>query len=163
MITGNTLLRCTQSVPIPPGPSCPNAQAGTESAGNNDFEMVAQDSDADASTATSSSANLALPSGARVLFAGLFWGAGGSSVPAGEPSSVPGSRGDVSDCHGKHADVQGSPVRDYSSYVDVTALVQAAGNGTYWGAGIATPTGVNRYAGGAWWWRTRTPPRRCAT
>jgi hypothetical protein len=41
---------------------------------DNDFNMVYVDVDADGTTFSSSTANLALPAGATVLWAGLYWG-----------------------------------------------------------------------------------------
>ncbi len=58
---------------------------------NNNYTMVGVDTDGDAATTVNSStATLALPAGATVLFAGLYWGAddsagnnGGAPPPAG--------------------------------------------------------------------------------
>ena len=47
--------------------------------------------------------------------------------------------------------------------MDVTAAVQAAGNGTYWVGDIPAATGEDRYAGWSLVVAYRNPPRRCAT
>ena len=53
-----------------------NARAGVGTKlNNNDFSMVFVDVDSDRSTFNSSRADLALPAGGSVLFAGLYWGA----------------------------------------------------------------------------------------
>lgn len=149
-ITGNTVMTCGTSA------SCAQAQSGAIAASNNNFVMTYLDVDSDPSTTRSSSANLAIPSGARVLYAGLFWGAaraaGSEGVDAtGVPEQIrfraPGASGYttlVSD----RTDYQSSATADYSSYRNVTSLVRAAGSGTYWGADVAAATGSDRY--GAW-------------
>src|SRR5262245_42367524 len=58
-----------------------NAQGGTGLLlNNNDFIMAHVDVDADATTFNSSRANLNLPPGANVLFAGLYWGGDSNSA-----------------------------------------------------------------------------------
>ncbi|MDT0187071.1 hypothetical protein Q9S36_43490 [Microbacterium sp. ARD31] len=149
-ITGNALMTCGTST------SCLQAQDGSVSASNNSFDMRFLDVDSDPTTSRSSSANLTIPSGARVLYAGLFWGAaraaGTDGVDASGPVDTirfraPGSSG-YSTLTATRTDYQSSSVTyDYSAYRDVTALVQGAGAGTYWGADVAAATGVDRYAG----------------
>ena len=78
----NTVMTCPDS-----DSRCPAAQAGTGSAlNNNQFNMRYVDIDGDPSTFNSSSAVLTVPSGAQVLFAGLYYdgqttaGVGGTAV-----------------------------------------------------------------------------------
>ena len=67
-IVGNTLETCQTSVA-----DCANARAGLGSVlNNNSFSMMRVNTDA--ATMDSSSARLSLPAGARVLFAGLYYG-----------------------------------------------------------------------------------------
>jgi hypothetical protein len=74
-MASNTLLTCkagdleTQS-----GVGCDDVQKGG-SGDDNYFNMQFADVDGDATTFDSSSANLSVPAGATVLFAGLYWGA----------------------------------------------------------------------------------------
>ena len=72
-LAANTLMSC-------PG-ACAQRDAGphpssNSSYNNNDWAMVRVDADGDpATTLNSSTATLELPAGAKVLFAGLYWGA----------------------------------------------------------------------------------------
>jgi uncharacterized repeat protein (TIGR01451 family) len=104
----------------------------------------------------SSSAQLALPPTATVLFAGLYWGGdtskGTSGVAAPSPAlldrvgfRVPGS--------GSYATVVGAVDRSsgtttrYGAFADVTSAVQAAGAGAYAVANVQAGTGQDRYGG----------------
>ena len=82
-ITGNRLMTCG------PSTACTNALAGTTSASNNDFFMSFLDTDGLAGTSSSSSASVTIPSGGRVLYAGLFWGAARTIGTGGLPASAP--------------------------------------------------------------------------
>ncbi|HXH77399.1 DUF11 domain-containing protein [Nocardioides sp.] len=148
-VTGNRLLTCTAST------ACTQALSGATAASNNNFTMVALDTDADAMTSRSSSADITLPAGGRVLYAGLFWGGArtagsGGTAATGVVNNIkfrtPGSSTYVT-VTDPLVDNQSSATNDYSAYSDVTALVQAAGAGTYWGADVVAATGVDRYAG----------------
>ena len=74
-MASNTLLTCkTGEIETQSMVGCADVQAG--GVGNdNFFDMRYVDVDQDATTFDSSSANLAIPAGATVLFAGLYWGA----------------------------------------------------------------------------------------
>ncbi len=148
-ITGNALMSCGTA------PNCAQTQDGSVAGSNNNFTMGFLDVDADATTSRSSSADLTIPSGARVLYAGLFWGAarvaGTNGVAASGPVDTirfrtPGTS-DYTALTADRVDNQSSATNDYSSYRNVTSLVQSAGAGTYWGADIAAATGTDRYAG----------------
>ncbi|PBJ81803.1 hypothetical protein CMZ84_14025 [Lysobacteraceae bacterium NML93-0399] len=101
----------------------------------------------------SSTATLSLPTGARVLSAGLYWGGrsgennaargtlqfrppngGYRSISASDLNTFP-SQGDA-----------GS--RPYTAYRDVTALVAAAGAGTYAAGGLTSDVSGNNNGGG---------------
>jgi large repetitive protein len=129
------------------------------------------------STFDSSSAALALPSTATVLFAGLYWGAdtsAGSTIgtPAPHAASgcpappltntvtcsanvvglqVPGGSGysPVTANTSNPADfiVSSGSATRYTAFANVTSLVQAAGAGTYSVANVQAGTGGDRYAG----------------
>jgi len=138
-LIGNTIMTCSG------GGGCNQARNGTGgNRDNNDFNMVYVDVDGVAGTFSSSTANLNLPAGATVLWAGLYWG--------GESNN--GARNTVQ---------FGTPVAgyvtltaaqlsangtDYAALVDVTTRVQAGGNGTYRVANVySTPNQSNKHAG----------------
>ncbi|MGG5258682.1 CARDB domain-containing protein [Phycicoccus avicenniae] len=150
VITGNRVLTCPAST------ACTDALAGTTASSNNNFTMTQLDLDGIAGTADSSSANVAIPSGARVLYAGLFWGAArtagtGGSAAAGTANQIklraPGEAA-YTTLTADTIDSSGLATNDYSAYKNVTSIVQGAGAGTYWGADISAATGADRY--GAW-------------
>ncbi|WP_344156723.1 hypothetical protein [Kribbella yunnanensis] len=150
-ITGNALETCDTAAT-----ACKSALAGSSSgASNNEWAMRLLDADADAATKSSSAATVTVPDGAKVIFAGLFWGASRAAGTGGTASSgdgttiklkVPGATTYQSLTAGR-TDYLSAQTQDYSSYRDVTELVQNAGSGEYWGADVAAGTGSDRYAG----------------
>jgi len=153
-IVGNTLETCQTSVA-----DCANARAGLGTVlNNNNFSMVRVNTDSTA--LDSSSARLSLPAGARVLFAGLYYGSrttAGTGGKAAPDSSLAGlSKVDFKppDASGfdhltasvdQSTDVTGA----YAAFVDVTGRVQRAGSGVYTVANVQSATGEDRYAGWA--------------
>jgi VCBS repeat-containing protein len=141
---GNTSVACST-----PTSSCNSAKAGAATSSNNDFTGVYVDVDGDASTANSSQATLTLPTGASVLWAGLYW--------MGSAASTNSSRGSVKFATpsapyttiagtvttGVVATLGGQP---YSAVADVTSLVQASG--TYTVADVTTTVGGLNARGG---------------
>ena len=108
----------------------------------------------------SSSARLSLPGGARVLFAGLYYGArtnagtGGKSAPDSSLAGLgkvdlrpPGAAGfeRLTAAVDPSTEVTGA----YAAFVDVTGQVQRAGAGVYTVANVQAATGEDRYAGWA--------------
>ena len=74
-MAANTLLTCpTGALETQTQVGCADVQTGGFG-DDNYFDMRYVDVDGDASTFDSSSANLTVPAGATVLFAGLYWGA----------------------------------------------------------------------------------------
>jgi len=167
MVTiGNNLLTCPDgSVSTTVGQvSCADARAGA-SVNNNSYTMGYLDTDNDPATFNSSAAQLSLPTGATVLWAGLYWGArltagtGGTSVPTNTTTINSMSfkaPGDASyrtinastaahDQFGPNTASYGA----YQRYADVTSIVQSGGSGNYWGADVVAGTGQDRYAGWA--------------
>ncbi|MDR1427401.1 MAG: DUF11 domain-containing protein [Bifidobacteriaceae bacterium] len=150
---GNSLLTCPESST----PFCQRAHTGS-AYDNNNFAMIQLDVDSDPSTVNSSSSQLALPDGAQVLFAGLYWGArltAGDQGTAGDLASadtmklkVPNAPDYVS-LHGTILARNTASYNAYESFYDATSLVQSAGNGDYWGADVQAGTGWDRYAGWA--------------
>jgi large repetitive protein len=153
---GNNLLTCRAST------SCMNARNGA-TADNNGFVMVNLDTDNVAGTTNSSSSQLALPEGASVLWAGLYWGGrlqagsggqGGSAVDIATMSfRAPGDASyrtvDASTAAHDQFGPNSQSNNAYQRFADVTSIVRAAGNGDYWGANVAAATGEDRYAGWA--------------
>ena len=153
-IVGNTLETCQTSVA-----DCANARAGLGTVlNNNNFSMVRVN--VDSATLDSSSARLSLPAGARVLFAGLYYGArtnagtGGKGAPDSTPAGlskvdlkVPGASGyeHLTAAVDQSTEVAGA----YGAFVGVTGQVQRAGSGVYTVANVQSATGEDRYAGWA--------------
>ena len=143
-LIGNTIVTCPNA-----NPACAGARDGSASGGaanNNSYAMVLVDIDGDATTADSSRATLALPAGATVEFAGLYWQA--TSVNAARDTvklAVPGTA---------YATVTATTVDTnapdiYAAFADVTAQVNALAdpNGDYTVADIQATTGANRHGG----------------
>ncbi|NZA28519.1 DUF11 domain-containing protein [Luteimonas sp. SJ-92] len=153
---GNALMTCTDGAN-----QCAQARLGTATGttganhpnNNNAHQMVFVDVDPAAGLGNSSSADLNLPAGATVLFAGLYWGARADGAAAGRNAlqfrpagaigyqTITAAQLDTNTIGGTAAN------RAYFASADVTALVQAAGNGTYTAGGIVGTTGTDRYAG----------------
>jgi uncharacterized repeat protein (TIGR01451 family) len=137
----NTIMTCGAAIA-----NCATGQAGTNvgtANNNNTLSMVYVDTDADATTFSSSSASLNMPTGATVLFAGLYWGGFSANAarntvkfatPAAPYANVTASQLDFG-------------TSDYQGFANVTAAVQAAGNGTYTVANVQSTTGTNQYGG----------------
>ncbi|MFD7154615.1 LPXTG cell wall anchor domain-containing protein [Kribbella sp. NPDC059898] len=151
-ITGNSLLTCDRS-----NAACrATLDGGRTKANNNDWPMELLDLDNDPSTYSSSGATVALPAGAQVLYAGLFWGAARGAGSGGTASKedgttmrlrLPGKSAYQAVTADRTDYLNTGSKNDYSSYLDVTDLVRAGGNGEYWGADVPTGTGADRYAG----------------
>ena len=153
-IVANTLETCQTSVT-----DCPNARAGLGTVlNNNNFSMVRVNTDSAA--LDSSSARLNLPAGARVLFAGLYYGSrttagtGGKAAPDSSPAALgkvdfkpPGASAF------EHLTASVDPSTEvtgaYGAFVDVTGQVRRAGAGSYTVANVQSATGDDRYAGWA--------------
>lgn len=153
-IVGNTLETCQSAVA-----NCANAREGIGSAlNNNGFAM--ERVDIDPTPLDSSSARLDLPAGARVLFAGLYYGARttagtrGKAAPNAASDSLrtvdlrrPGASGFerlIGELDQSTA-VKGA----YGVFVNVTDQVRRGGSGSYTVANVQSATGEDRYAGWA--------------
>ncbi len=142
-IVSNTALTCPTAAA-----NCTAAQngAGTGSRNNNDFSMGRVDVDSDAGTAMSSRSTLAMPSGAKVLFAGLYWYANSNSASRNSVKfQAPGESG-YTTLTATTLDAS-TTTNWYQGFADVTDRVRAAGNGVYTTADITLTTG-NGQAGG---------------
>jgi len=139
-LIGNTIMTCSA------GGACASAQAGGGggNVNNQNFTMQYVDVDGDATTFSSSSATLSLPSGSQVLFAGLYWGGWSASASRNTAKlALPG--GGYSVITAQQLDAIGSA---YQGFRDVTAQVQAAGNGTYRVADVQSAPGSSDVWGG---------------
>ena len=159
---GNTLLSCSTSE----GPICAEARAGTASGSannNNERPMFYVDVDDNPATFNSSAATFALPAGARIVQAALYYGGRDQAGTGGQPAPNPSARNRVlvkapgSDAYvpvtAVLVDDAGSPGnarRLYAGVADVTALVKAAGAGEYTVANVQLGTGKNADQSGGW-------------
>jgi hypothetical protein len=157
VLVGNALLSCASSVPV-----CGDARAGVATPAsqnnNNAHFMTYVDVDGDPATFNSSSATVTLPAGARVLFAGLYWGGkatrgtGGSAAPGPAAQDTvklkaPGAAGYAAVGATGPVDTSGS---FYQSFADVTSMVRDAGSGVYTVADADLGTGRNDLQLGGW-------------
>jgi uncharacterized repeat protein (TIGR01451 family) len=153
-IVGNTLETCQAATA-----SCLSARAGTGSLLNNN-NFVMERVDVDRTMLDSSSARLTMPAGARVLFAGLYYGARTSAGTSGKsapnatttalrtvdlkpPGAIAFER--LSGELDESTEVKGA----YAVFVDVTNQVRRDGSGIYTVANVQSATGEDRYAGWA--------------
>ncbi|WP_162867862.1 Ig-like domain-containing protein [Euzebya tangerina] len=169
---GNTLLTCPATAN-----NCTATRNGTASppTANNNFNMVMVDVDGNASTFNSSTAELSLPAGAEVLFAGLYWGADvrqgvnatGSAAPNRADAGVVQFRLPGSTAYSTVVadEVMGFDTAYYQGFADITTQVRSSGNGTYGVANVQTGTGQDNYAGWAIQlaYRDRSAPARNLT
>jgi uncharacterized repeat protein (TIGR01451 family) len=144
-IVGNTLMTC-------PG-SCPTIQNSASSTGannaalnNNAYNMVYVDIDSDGTTINSSSATLTLPPSSTVLFAGLYWAGDSAIASRNQVKFATPSTAGYTNLTGAVSTVPSN--NRYQGFTNVTALVQAAGSGTYTVANVqSTSASADRYAG----------------
>jgi hypothetical protein len=123
---------------------------------NNDYSMVWNDTDTDPSTTASSAAQLTVPSGASVVWAGLYWSSSwdGKTDPSVIELRAPGAehyqpitadRVDTSAIDmGTHANYPA-----YQGFADVTKVVRDGGSGIWWAADPVGVTSTGSYAGWA--------------
>ncbi|WP_345258883.1 hypothetical protein, partial [Marinicella pacifica] len=140
-LVGNGLLTCDAG-----NANCGDIQSGTVSGGNNQ-QMAYVNVDVGAGFSNSSSADLNLPAGSTVLFAGLYWGgrddeneANRGTIQMREPGagSYSAVNATVIDTFATQGAVGSRP---YQAFADVTSRVQAAGNGTYFVGNLSAETG----------------------
>lgn len=148
-LIGNTAETCDNVSPATLWGSCNNGRAGTGAdVDNNDFLMAFVDENGNLSRDTTdptggptstTSADLSLPAGSTVLWAGLYWGGESSAasrsqvtftLPSGASNTITSS---VVDGIANVGGCQDGATRcdRYGAFADVTNLVRAAGNGTY--------------------------------
>jgi large repetitive protein len=180
-MAANTLMVCPAAAAgCTAARSTPPIASGSNNAiNNNNYNMVYVTTGppgtvAGAAIFDSSSATLALPPTATVLFAGLYWGAdtsAGATQPTGGPTphaapgcptsslagcpanvvglQVPGASGYTPVAATIPLDISSGSSTRYNAFANVTAQVQAAGAGSYSVANVQAGTGGDRYAGWA--------------
>ena len=137
-LAGNGVLSCPTAAV-----GCSAARGGTGHVDNNDWVMANVDVDGDAATFNSSSAALALPAGATVRFAGLYWG--GQSAAAARGSVGLRLPGETAYRAVDASVVQTSGADWYQGFADVTGLVASAGEYTV--SNVRADLAVGRSAG----------------
>ena len=154
VIAGNTLMTCPASAA-----NCAEALRGGGTSArfnNNSYSMIMVDIDDDPTTVNSSSADLQIPDGAPVLFAGLYWGAGASGDQAKGRAPIDAATARLRLPGGTaYTTITGSVTtmstsgsnKTYAAFADVTAQVRAAGRGTYVVADVKGDLGINHFAG----------------
>ncbi|MEV0972785.1 sigma factor [Microtetraspora glauca] len=129
------------------GQAVGNALSGCPPKRTTCTEKVLVDLDKDPATRSSSPARLTLPSRSRVLWAGLYWSAGGEgTAPAGDVRvRAPRSRHYVT-VHAAEVSRRTLPTgTGYLAFADVTGLVRAGGPaGVWWVADASIRTGPSR-------------------
>lgn len=108
---------------------------------NNDWNMEYVDVDADPASFSSSASVLDLPAGARVLFAGLYWG-GYSSKATRTQVGFREGEGAYAPITATQLGTYGQSGQAYGAYADVTDYVAARGAGTYWVSNVVTNVGA---------------------
>jgi uncharacterized repeat protein (TIGR01451 family) len=145
VFVSNTIMTCPTS-----NTNCTSARAGTAGTSNqnNAFNMVYVDVDSDASTFNSSSANLNLPAGSTVLWAGLYWGGDAASNTARDRVRL------ATPTSGGYTNITGSIYSGvgyqnaYQGFANVTSLLQTGGNGTYTVANVQSTINSTNHWGG---------------
>ena len=147
VLVGNTLSTCSTA--------CDRSTAGTSN--NNTLSAPV---DVDALGSNSSTADLTLPPGSSVLFAGLYWGSR-TNAALGASTTIqfraPGATAYTtltSDALYKTTQSvtlfpsgAAATTNPYAAFKDVTATVRAAGSGTYRAGGIALDTANDSLGG----------------
>ena len=168
-IAANTIVKCpVDTSDAAANSACNASRNGTNARNNNSYDMQWLDYDSDASTFNSSKADLILPAGGSVLFAGLYWTGvpvkgdvitfanGSKGVPQPAPNAslvgqvkfrVPGSStyGTVN-----ATTIDTGPISlgsGFGAFADVTSLVSAAGAGSYYVGNVQSGTGGNTFGG----------------
>ena len=123
---------------------------------NATLPMVQLDADTSATTTiNSSSADLNLPAGSTVLFAGLYWSgtAANNAVDRNKVQFLGPGDATYTQVVATQLDIDnpaavGANQTFYQGFLDVTAAVTAKGNGTYWVGDVKSSANSNTYA--AW-------------
>lgn len=140
---------CSTATTATGSANCVDARTGTGNRTNNQHTIIHVDVDTDAATFNSSRAQLLMPGGSNVAFAGLYWA--GNSTAANRNAvlfSTPTAPGYTTITASAVDDAGGVSTAAYQAFADVTAIVAAAGAGTYTVANIQTNiNATNLYSG----------------
>jgi uncharacterized repeat protein (TIGR01451 family) len=138
LIVGNTSMTCSTVTAATGATTCSAARAGTATVpadnNNNNHYMINVDVDPVAPGLNSSSAGLGIPSGATVLWAGLYWGATSGSATRNQVSLKTPAAG----YQALTADWSVVNGTNYHAGKTVTALVSSGGSGSYTVADMKT-------------------------
>ncbi|NUP76704.1 MAG: hypothetical protein HOV96_04030 [Nonomuraea sp.] len=140
---GNTLLSCPEEQE-----GCLEARRREGDQRDNDlWPMTALDQDSSRATTASSAARLTLPKDSRVVWAGLYWSAGGAE--AGPIKVRPPGRRKYVTVRPSHVTTREMPLGPaYQAFADVTALAgQARPAGLWWAADAPMEEGASSHAG----------------
>lgn len=110
-----------------------------------------------ATTVNSSSADLNLPSGSVIIWAGLYWGGRSNNAARNKIKFRKSTDAVYSNFTATQLD-NGNTISDltgedhYACFVDVTAYVKSKGTGTYWAGDVLTYSGTESFTGyyGGW-------------
>ena len=153
-IAANSIESCLDALA-----ACGNVRDGVGGMlNNNDRTMTWVDVDGDPATFDSSSADLTLPAGASVLFAGLYYGGRLAAATGGSPAPNPGANNTVlfkAPGETSYRSLTASQPVDtsstqYQGFVNVTPIVAGAGAGTYTTANVQLGTGLSDSSSGGW-------------
>lgn len=146
---------CTAALGAPTGQSVSDTTLD-----NNNYTMGYVNVDPGGGRFDSSRSDVTLPTGATVLWAGLYWGGDTSAGTNGAAAPDASSQGTVtlkSPGAGSYTTVTAnagdiynlsfSGHAAYEAFADVTSQVAAAGAGTYTAANVQAGTGQDRYGG----------------
>ncbi|TDB99946.1 sigma-70 family RNA polymerase sigma factor [Nonomuraea longispora] len=140
---GNALLSCYEE-----SPGCEQARRRDGGRRDNDlWPMAVVDRDGELGTFASSGAKVSLPKGGRIVWAGLYWSAGGSST--GPIKFRPPGRRKYATIRPSHVAVRELPQGPvYHAFADVTGLAAGARkSGVWWAADAPMEQGASRHAG----------------
>ena len=154
-IVGNTVMTCaTAAAGCTAARTSGPTTVANSALNNNNFAMVYVDVDSDPTTFNSSQSELDLPTGATVLFAGLYWGGEVTAGASGSAAPTSSARGTIrfrAPGDAGYASLNATTLDDgsviYQGFTDVTARVRAAGEGVYTVANLQTGTGADRLGG----------------
>ncbi|MGL4759384.1 MAG: SdrD B-like domain-containing protein [Patescibacteria group bacterium] len=146
-IIGNTLVTCPV---VTVNDSCDQAKKGLGGTlNNNSYNMIRVDTDSDTTTNNSSSAQLNIPNGSSVLFAGLYIsGRSTSAARLNMKLDTPASTGYLN-LTSQQDDTSTTGGGEYMEFVNVTNQVATSPNGIYTTSAGLINSGPDGFAGWA--------------
>ena len=152
-LAGNMIAHCPLTDPAAGSGSgtCDTARGGGNG-NDNDFTNAYVNIDPGAGRFSSSRAFLNIPVGSTVLWAGLYWGGSADTTEVGRNQMqlrTPAGSGYnlINATQFDQFNAGGQIGNTYSSFANVTTLIQAGGSGNYFGANVVFTSAINRYAG----------------